>query len=269
MKELLLGYVIQLLGLVGPIVLVGLVLELTTSRFLANTGKGGRIFFLATGFLGTPVHELSHAAMCLLFGHRIKRICLFSPNDKTGTLGYVDHRYNPKSVYQQIGNFFIGIAPMLGGSLVLLLLLSLLLPDTYAVMANSMELLSGTQMSPLSGETYRTVFACLSDVLAALLAPSRLVTPAFWMFLAVALMIALHMDISPADLQSAKIGFFVFAVLLLVVDAVSILLSKALFSEIVAVGFCVGCLVLLMMLPAVLLMVGALLVSYIIRVCKK
>ena len=80
MKDLLLGYLVQMLGLMGAVLLVGVLLELTTSRFLANTGRGGRTFFIVTGFLGTPVHELSHAAMCRLFGHRIKRIRLFAPD---------------------------------------------------------------------------------------------------------------------------------------------------------------------------------------------
>ena len=109
MKDLLLGYLVQMLGLMGAVLLVGVLLELTTSRFLANTGRGGRTFFIVTGFLGTPVHELSHAAMCLLFGHRIKRIRLFAPDAKSGTMGYVEHSYNPRSVYQQIGNFSIGL----------------------------------------------------------------------------------------------------------------------------------------------------------------
>lgn len=269
MKELLLGYVVQMLGLVGTIVLVGLVLELTTSRFLANTGRGGQIFFIVTGFLGTPVHELSHAAMCLVFGHRIERICLFSPDDKTGTMGYVEHRYNPTSIYQQIGNFFIGIAPMIGGSLVLLLLLAWLLPDTYAVFGENMALLNDTPMSPFSGETYRMIFGCLGDVLGALVAPDQLLQPAFWGFLVLALMIAMHMDISPADLSAAKPGFAVFAVAIFVLDLVCYFLWETLFFGLVTMSFCLGWLVLMLMLPATLLMLGALLVSYLIRACKK
>ena len=53
---------------------------------------------------------------------------LFSP-EADGTLGYVNHAYNPKNLYQRIGNFFIGTGPIWGGLFMILLISRWLLPS--------------------------------------------------------------------------------------------------------------------------------------------
>ena len=45
------------------------------------------------------------------------------------SLGYVEYLINKNSVYQRIGCFFVGIAPLLGGTVAILGLGWLLLPD--------------------------------------------------------------------------------------------------------------------------------------------
>ncbi|MGO0916500.1 hypothetical protein ACTPEM_26060, partial [Clostridioides difficile] len=40
-----------------------------------------------------------------------------SKND--GILGYVSHSYKKDNLYQSIGNFFIGIAPIIGGTIMI------------------------------------------------------------------------------------------------------------------------------------------------------
>ena len=79
-----------------------------------------------TGWLGTPIHELSHVALCILFRHRIDEVALFEPDEKSGRLGYVRHSYRSKSWFEELGNPFIAIAPLIGGSLVLLVLVYVL-----------------------------------------------------------------------------------------------------------------------------------------------
>ncbi|QIL50058.1 hypothetical protein G7084_01220 [Weissella coleopterorum] len=68
-------------------------------------------------WLGIIVHELSHAVIAVLFGHQIQSISFLQPADARGTLGYVEHTYDPHNWYQKLGNFFIGIAPIFGISL--------------------------------------------------------------------------------------------------------------------------------------------------------
>lgn len=76
------------------------------------SSKLSRYTYLSTAVIGTPIHELSHAIACLIFGHKINDIKLFTLNNN-GPLGYVSHSYNPRSIYHQVGGFFIAIAPFI------------------------------------------------------------------------------------------------------------------------------------------------------------
>ncbi|MEW5511887.1 hypothetical protein ABGT16_04640 [Pseudomonas asiatica] len=78
----------------------------------------------AFGLLGVPVHELSHALFCLVFRMPITKIKLYSPNLKTGILGYVAFAYNPSSLGHAVGLLFQGVAPLI----VCCLILNLLIP---------------------------------------------------------------------------------------------------------------------------------------------
>ena len=41
-----------------------------------------------SGWLGTPIHELSHASMAIIFGFKVRQVDLFKP-EADGTLGSV------------------------------------------------------------------------------------------------------------------------------------------------------------------------------------
>lgn len=114
----------QLLMLFGPVLILAFIinyLSLLNNR-LINLIFGNQGYLVLFGWIGVPVHETGHALFALLSGHQIKEIKLFKPDPKTGTLGYVLHTYNPRNLYHQLGNFFIGIDPILLGSLILLAL---------------------------------------------------------------------------------------------------------------------------------------------------
>ena len=70
MKVLLLNIVLQLFMFIGVIYLVGFVISLLNRLFytLVNYSKAA---CYGTGFIGTPIHELSHAAMCVVFGQAL------------------------------------------------------------------------------------------------------------------------------------------------------------------------------------------------------
>ena len=70
-------------------------------------------------WLGTPIHELGHALFCVIFRHRITKIEFFKPDPVSGTLGYVEHKWNRHNLWQVLGNFFIGVGPVILGCAVL------------------------------------------------------------------------------------------------------------------------------------------------------
>jgi hypothetical protein len=78
---------------------------------------------LAASFPGVILHETNHLITAILFGHKILRVKFFEPNPESGSLGYVEHSYNQNSFYQTAGNYFIGMAPLIGGSLAIYYLL--------------------------------------------------------------------------------------------------------------------------------------------------
>ncbi|MGE5315415.1 MAG: hypothetical protein ACM3Q4_12035 [Acidobacteriota bacterium] len=120
----------QLAAALGIFFLSGFALFLLSALTRKTFHASGRVWLdrWVTGWLGTPVHELGHAVFCILFGHRITGMRLFSPVPRDGSLGYVEHAFNRKNLYHQIGNFFIGAGPIISGTLVLHLLMRWLLP---------------------------------------------------------------------------------------------------------------------------------------------
>ena len=116
-----------------PWIAVALVMQLLSNSIRKSLAKifgiQGYIYLTAPGVM---IHETGHAVFCLIFRHKIVEMKLFSP-EEDGTLGYVNHSYNPNSFYQRIGNFFIGTGPIWFGVAVLCLISWLLLPDEMQI----------------------------------------------------------------------------------------------------------------------------------------
>ena len=116
-----------------PWIAVALVMQLLSNSIRKSLAKifgiQGDIYLTAPGVM---LHEIGHAVFCLIFRHKIVEMKLFSP-EEDGTLGYVNHSYNPNSFYQRIGNFFIGTGPIWFGVAVLCLISWLLLPNEMQI----------------------------------------------------------------------------------------------------------------------------------------
>lgn len=180
-----------LLGLIGPLVLLGLIVEGAYRLIFWLLGqRAGRVLWWTSCFLGTPAHEAGHALMCLLFAHRIERVRLFPT--RAGN-AMVQHSYRKSNPYAVLGNFFIGLGPIV-----------LILALVYLVLY---------WIAPQSMQEFRSVLLSVRE------APGQLLVGAFDFFvelvceqsraiwarlvaLAALLSLSLHVRLSPADVRS-------------------------------------------------------------------
>lgn len=218
-KIILSNALTQLIYFIGAVFIIGFAISLLNRLFYKISG-GGKGICYATGLLGTPVHELSHAIMCLVFFHRIEEMKLYDVDDENGVLGYVRHSYNSRNLYQVLGNYFIGIAPILGGGAIIYLAVRFMMPSAYTdISAHLQEFTTaggfnenwfGNTLSAFTG-IVKTLFLGIHEGFI------------FWIFLLVAFCIALHMNLSGADIKGS-------------LGALPILIAL-----IFAVNFAIGC----------------------------
>ena len=185
----------------------------------------GKVIYLSA-WVGAPIHELSHALFCFIFGHKVQKIVLFNP-DKRGTLGYVTHSYNNRNIWQVMGNFFIGIAPLFGGLLGLYLVTWLLLDDAVnffnLLRVSTFQNLANIQLSQL---------VLLNEQIIQFIESAYIVSPIkviIWAYLCAA--ISLHLSPSKEDLKGAWVGFFIFIFLALTLMMFNQLLQLSWFSD--------------------------------------
>ena len=143
---------------------------------------------------GVVVHELGHALFCPLFRHRIVEMKFFSPQPD-GTLGYVNHRYDPGSRFQRIGNFFIGTGPIWLGLAVLYLVSLLLLPANIYGASGSIRAFLSAFFSLAFWSRWQS-----------------------WLWLYLFLSVGSHVTLSPPDIRGAGDGAMALIVTVLIFE---------------------------------------------------
>ncbi|MDR2581324.1 MAG: hypothetical protein LBC85_10075 [Fibromonadaceae bacterium] len=215
------NFAYQLVFTIGLIAAIGLIVGLTNKAFFKLVGyKFGRTACMVTGFVGVPVHEIGHALFCIIFRHRIIEIKLYQPNSADGTLGYVRHAYNRKSIYHQIGNFFIGFGPILFGSAMLLLLMYWLVPNLFEAFKNSSEFSEVLNLDVFSLSALKYIYNVMQGASITFYSSSDFSDWRWWIFMVPACSIALHMSLSVADMKSSWMGFGFIVITLLIVNTV-------------------------------------------------
>ena len=242
---------VQLVFTVGFIMLYGGFISLCNRCFYDACGNTAFGIVRLTGYIGTPIHEFSHALMCLLFGHRIKKISLFGDSRRSRTLGYVEHTYYRKNLYHQIGNFFIGISPILAGGAVILLLVRLLTPDVYFSMrAETGNIRAAFSVGMNEGALW-AVMRGIGAMFVSLFSLDSFMDWRWWICMVLVFSIAIHMEISRSDIVSGFRGLGVIAALLVVADIILGLLFPATLSAVTAACVTAGVFIaLLMLIPA-------------------
>ena len=204
----------------GAIAICGLAVSLCRSLFLRMMGGGfGRGVVIATSMIGTPIHELGHAIMCVLFGHRITAMSLWQPASHDGNLGYVTHAYKKKNPYHILGNLFIAVGPVFSGMAVIILALRLGFPEIFtAYTARAAELATaGNGGLPLIGEGLRM----LPRIVGELTNESPAVP--LWgqiLSLVVVLSVSQHISLSPADIKGGATALPLYGILILILTVI-------------------------------------------------
>lgn len=219
MDIIIYNFVLQILFSVGIIAFAGLLIGALNKAFYKILGRSGKAVCVATGLIGTPVHELGHAFFCVIFGHKIVEIKLYQPNNRDDSLGYVNHTFNKKNIYHQIGNFFIGIGPIILGCAVIAILFRLLLPNLFMELSSIINRLSISD-NRVYDNNFRHALGVFSGAISIYFKVSSISNPLWWLFMLISSSIALHMKLSVADIKASVVGFFFIVFLLVITNIV-------------------------------------------------
>ena len=260
-STILTNVLLQLISFVGFVYLFGFIISIINKLFYNVTGNS-RAAVYSTAFIGTPIHELSHALMCIVFGHKITEIKLFQINSDDGTLGYVKHSSNPRNIYHQIGQYFIGVAPIFVGSFVLYFAMKYFLLDTYYDV-NSLFI----KLNSAGGGALGWV-GHIGDAFVFLI--KSILGNAFqslygWLFILISMCIALHMNLSTADIKSSVAALPLLAIILAAVNLILGFVSTSAYSAFIGFMNSAGIFVGLMLLLSLILSLFCIVIAYAVR----
>jgi hypothetical protein len=211
---------VELCFLLGFLICVGFLLgmlEKYSNKFLYKAfGPRG---ILATAWIGTPVHELGHLLQCFIWGHRVTKVKFLQLNNPNGVLGYVEHQYNPSSIYQQIGNFFIGMGPIFSGIGALMLGMYVLVPESYHTFSAYID----NHVSPNfhNSNHLMVIGSATLAISKSLFTFKNLINPLFWFFLLFAVSISSHIALSKADINGSSKGLLMIFFVLFITNLVA------------------------------------------------
>lgn len=183
---------------------------------MLNYGYKSYMFFAS---IGTPIHEISHAIFCVIFRHKILEMKLFKP-DRDGSLGYVSHIWNFRSAYQSAGSFFIGVAPLILGSALLVIFVHLIGAGQYF---DGIAQYSLTELFTGFVVTFKKVFMDINNY-------KNLY---FYIYLILLVAIGSHLGPSASDLRGATYGSVIIVIYLIAANSIfsvsNWLISKTVF----------------------------------------
>lgn len=178
------------------------------------------------GWIGVPVHEFCHAFFCKLFLHDVKDVKWFDPEGKGGAHGSVTHEYHPWNPYHRIGQFFIGLGPVLLGPVILAALFYFLVPQSQSIFHPG-------------AVSFRAAASTCVLIAKAIINKSTLTSFGFYIFLYLALAISSQMELSSADLKQAFTGFFPLFLLFVVLNLIAYAFSASWHGQVLRIGFSV------------------------------
>jgi len=175
---------------------------------------------------GLVIHELSHLVVALLFLLKIEKVVLFQckPGEPTG--GYVAYRV-PRNPFQEIGVFFVSVAPIVLGALVIYVLsLGFLGPGVFAGTSFMVEIGNSVNLVVFLKQVIESVILTTLRVFAGLVSLQGV---PFWkigVFLYLTYSLSNAMNLSDTDWGHAVKGFLYLFGLLLLVNVVVMLSGR-------------------------------------------
>lgn len=215
--ELFIKTCIETVYLTGMIILAGLLLGILRTYSIKNFQRSfGIKAVMITGFIGVPIHELSHAIFSVLFAHKVIDVKLLQKPDEKGVMGYVTHTYNTRSIYQQIGNFFIGVAPIFGGVISIIILMRFIIPEAYNKFIHI--LIKNLHVTTLNKATIEIIMSSYGELIKNIFSLRNFQNPYFFIFLFVAICISSHISLSFADIKGASKGLGIIFMVILILN---------------------------------------------------
>lgn len=209
----------QLFILLGPILLLSFLMNFVAKQNekLSVQVFGSRLYLYIFGWLGTSVHELGHAIFAVIFAHKVSEIKLFSP--KSGkSLGHVKHSYQKGNPYQTLGNFFIGLGPVLLGAILLLVVSWLLFKlDIFFIAEKNGFVFSLAAFTNFDSiiQVFENIGAGVWQSLEQIFTGPKTTWWKLILFVYLFYSIGSSITLSPSDIKGASRGFFYFVLLLL------------------------------------------------------
>ncbi|OAA91960.1 hypothetical protein [Clostridium ljungdahlii] len=217
--QMLIRACIETVYLTGIIILVGMLLGIMRNYTIKNFARSfGMKSIMITGFIGVPVHEMSHAIFAAIFGHKITAVKLLQRPDENGVMGYVEHSYNQNSIYQQIGNFFIGTAPIFGGILSVVGLMHFMIPRAYDEFISILKVNSHVTVINKAAAVH--IFSMYKVLVKTIFSTANFHNIYFYIFLFIAICICSHISLSYADIRGATGGLITIFLVLLILNVV-------------------------------------------------
>lgn len=201
----------------------GLIIDFLEKKSNKNLMQAvGYTGIVITG-LGTVIHELSHLIMGLIGGMKPVEVKLFRPikGRKDGKLGYVISSYNKKNYYQKMFLVLVGIAPIIGGTIVMLIVMRICLPETFSILIGNIKSIENLN-AIINADFIVSIFSLVINLLKGVFNLNNFSNISFWVFMFVVLSIASHMSLSYEDIKGCLKGIPALYLLILLINLVVI-----------------------------------------------
>jgi hypothetical protein len=205
--------ILQVAILLGPLLILSLLLHFVSHWFRNSLYWliGDRLYFILFEKLSIILHEFGHAMFCFIFRHRVYHIDLSREN------AHVGRKYSPDNAYQLVGEFFVGLGPILLATSILYLSAYLMFRETILVPFINLEI------SYLDFESFKSIRGFLSvsmttffSVLKDFFALKNWIDWKFYLFLYVLIVAGNSMSLSLDDIRIFFLGFSVVIVFFLI-----------------------------------------------------